>query len=111
MLPVAIDSGRVWLDDRCLNLAAGDLAPGPALLVFRPHDVEVGNHLPGAIPAKVRGSRRHGGLRRLDLQVSGRRDAIEIELSADYGLGRSGRISVLPRRYRLYPASTQTLAS
>jgi sulfate transport system ATP-binding protein len=110
-LRVTIDSGQVWLDHRCLNLAAGDLASGPALLVFRPHDVEVGNHLPGAIPAMVRGSRRHGGSRRLDLQVSGRRDTIEIELHADYSLGRSGRISVLPRNYRLYPASIQIPAS
>jgi hypothetical protein len=38
----------------------------------------------------------------------GRSDRIEIELPADYSLGRSGRISVLPRRYRLYPAPAQT---
>jgi sulfate transport system ATP-binding protein len=110
-LPVEVKSGKVWLDGHSLDLAAGDVAPGPAQLFFRPHDVEVGNDLPGAIPAVVHGLRRHGGARRLDLEISGRGDRIEIELPADYSLARSGRISVLPRRYRLYSAATPTASS
>ena len=39
------------------------------------------------------------------LRSVGRSDRIEIELPADYGLGRSGRISVLPRRYRHLPGA------
>jgi sulfate transport system ATP-binding protein len=54
----------------------------------------------------VQGLRRHGGSRRLDLEIGGREDRVEIELPADYRFARSGRISLLPRRYRLFPAPT-----
>jgi sulfate transport system ATP-binding protein len=107
-LPVRVEGGEVWLGKRSLDLVVGDVPNGPATLFFRPHDVEVGNELPGAIPVEVQGLRRHGGTRRLDLEVSGRRDRIEIELPADLALDLSTGVSMRPRRYRLYPAADQT---
>jgi sulfate/thiosulfate transport system ATP-binding protein len=79
---------------------------GPAQLFFRPHDVEVNKNLSGAIPAMVQGARRHGGVRRLDLEVVGRSDGIEIDLPADFGIDLSEPIGVRPRRYRLYRTPT-----
>ena len=111
VLPVRVEHGKVWLDERPLDLAARDVPAGPARLFFRPQDVEVGNDLTGAIPGLVQALRRHGGARRLDVEVEGRGDRIEIELPADYSLSLSGRIAVRPRRYRLYPAATQTQLS
>jgi sulfate/thiosulfate transport system ATP-binding protein len=107
-LLVNIDSGQIWLDDHFLDLVLGDMTCGPAQLFFRPHDVEVTNNLAGAIPARVQGARRHGGVRRLDLEVVGRSDGIEIDLPADFGIDLSEPIGVRPRRYRLYrtPALT-----
>jgi len=110
-LPVRVDKGKVWLDGQALDLAAGDMASGPAQLFFRPQDVEVGGELQGAIPAVVQGIRRHGGSRRLDLEVAERKDRIEIELPADFGAEISGPIAVRPRRYRLYPAHGETALS
>jgi sulfate transport system ATP-binding protein len=110
-LPVRVVGGGVWLDGHSLDLATGGVPAGPATLFFRPQDVEVGTELPGAIPAVVQGLRRHGGSRRLDLEVSGRRDRIEIELPADFALDLSGNVSVRPRRYRLYPAAGQAALS
>jgi sulfate transport system ATP-binding protein len=110
-LPVRIEEGKAWIDGHSLDLAVDDLASGPAQLFFRPHDVEVNDDLAGAIPATVQGVRRHGGARRLDLVVVGRNDRVEIELPADFGLEISGPIAVRPRRYRVFPAPTQTLAS
>lgn len=107
-LPVRVEGGEVWLGERSLDLVVGDVPNGPATLFFRPHDVEVGNELPRAIPVEVQGLRRHGGTRRLDLEVSGRRDSIEIELPADLALDLSTGVSMRPRRYRLYPAADQT---
>jgi sulfate transport system ATP-binding protein len=101
-LSVNINSGQIWLDEHFLDLAVGDMPSGPAQLFFRPHDVEVKKHLAGAIPAKVQGMRRHGGVRRLDLEVVGRTDGIEIELPTDFGIDLSEPIGVRPRRYRLY---------
>jgi len=111
VLPVRVEHGKVWLDERPLDLAARDVPAGPARLFFRPQDVEVGNDLTGAIPGLVQALRRHGGARRLDVEVEGRGDRIEIELPSDYSLSLSGRIAVRPRRYRLYPAATQTQLS
>jgi sulfate transport system ATP-binding protein len=111
VVPVNVEKGEIWLDGQSLDLAAGDIPSGPASLFFRPQDVEVGAEVPGAIPAVVQGLRRHGGARRLDLEVSGRGDRIEVELPAEQALDLSGRISVRPRRYRLYPASGRSPAS
>jgi sulfate/thiosulfate transport system ATP-binding protein len=105
-LSVNINNGQIWLDDHFLDLAVDDIPSGPAQLFFRPHDVAVTNNLAGAIPAKVQGARRHGGIRRLDLEVVGRSDGIEIDLPADFGVELSQPIGVRPRRYRLFRTST-----
>ena len=109
VLPVNVDGGKVWLDERPLDLPAGDMPDGPARLFMRPHDVEVVESGPGAIPGVVSLIRRHGGSRRIDLEVGARRDRIEIELPADFNRSTSSRITVRPRRWRLYPAEAQLL--
>jgi sulfate/thiosulfate transport system ATP-binding protein len=103
VLPVRVEQGKVWLDERPLDLAAGDTPNGPARLFFRPHDVEVVDATPGAIPGVISVLRRHGGSRRFDIEIGARRDRIEIELPADFSQSVRGRIAVLPRRWRLYP--------
>jgi sulfate/thiosulfate transport system ATP-binding protein len=103
VLPVRVEEGKVWLDERPLDLAAGDTPNGPARLFFRPHDVEVVDAAPGAIAGVVAVLRRHGGARRVDIDTGGRRDRIEIELPADFRQNVRGPIAVLPRRWRLYP--------
>jgi sulfate/thiosulfate transport system ATP-binding protein len=103
VLPVRVEQSKVWLDERPLDLAAGDTPDGPARLFFRPQDVEIVDDAPGAIEGVVSVLRRHGGARRVDIEIGGRGDRIEIELPADYSRNIRGRISVLPRRWRLYP--------
>ena len=105
-LSVNINDGQMWLDDHFLDLDVSDMSYGSAQLFFRPHDVEVNNNLSGAIPVKVQGARRHGGVRRLDLEVVGRKDNIEIDLPTDFGVDLSEPIGVRPHRYRLYRTPT-----
>jgi sulfate transport system ATP-binding protein len=109
-LPVNINNGQIWLDDHFLELDVGDMPSGPAQLFFRPHDVEVNKNLSGAVPAMVQGVRRHGGVRRRDLEVAGRSDVMEIDLPADFGIDLSEPIGVRPRRYRLYRTATTLTA-
>ena len=104
VLPVNIEQGKIWLDGHALDLPADDAPSGEARLYFRPHDVVVSDELAGAIPGEILAFRRHGGTRRVDLEVSGR-DRIEIELPADFSHGLSGWLGIRPRRYRLFPAS------
>src|SRR5512147_1768784 len=105
VLPVRVAQGRVWLDEKLLDLSAGETPNGPARLFLRPHDVDVVDSKPGAILGEVRVLRRHAGLRRADVEVGQKRDRIEIELPADLSLNHAGKVAFLPRRYRLYPAS------
>ena len=40
-LPVRVENGELWLDDRTIGIAAPNLPEGQATLYFRPHDVEL----------------------------------------------------------------------
>ena len=64
--------------------------------------MEVKRDTRGAIPGTV-SLRRQGGSRRLDLEVNGNGDRIEIEVPANFDTV-FGEVSVLPRRFRVYPA-------
>ena len=105
VLPVRVEQGKVWLDEKPLDLLPGDVPSGPAKLFLRPHDVEVVDDEPGAISGEVAVLRRHAGLRRVDLEVGTGRSRIEIELPADLSLNLARTIAFRPRRYRLFPAS------
>jgi sulfate transport system ATP-binding protein len=102
-LPVRVDGGKLWLDQHPLDLSPGDIPNGPARLFLRPHDVEVVDDPRGAIPGVVSFLRRQGGSRRLDLEVNGHGDRIEIEVPAELS-DLTGEIAVRPRRFRVFSA-------
>jgi sulfate transport system ATP-binding protein len=102
MVPVRVEHGKIWIDDEPLDLATVDVPSGPARLYFRPHDVEIGEAAAGVIQGQITMQRRHGGSRRLDLDIGGGKGSVEIELPADFSQRTSGPIGVRPRRWRLY---------
>ena len=102
VLPVRVEQGKVWLDGRPLDLAAGKFPNGPAQLHLRPHDVDVVNGKDGAIPGTVSMLRRHGGSLRVELEIGDEGHRIEIELPPDFSQGLRAPIAVLPRRWQLY---------
>ena len=102
-LPVRVDQGKLWLDQHPLDLPPGNVPNGPARLFLRPHDVDLVSDTRGAIPGIISFLRRQAGSRRLDLQVNGHGDRIEIEVPADFN-HVSGEVAVMPRRFRVYPA-------
>jgi sulfate/thiosulfate transport system ATP-binding protein len=105
-LPVRVAQGKIALDELPLTLDPWGCPDGPARLFFRPQDVAVGSDLPGAIPGTIAAIRRHGGARRLDVAVGRAGHRIEIELPAQFEGQVGGRISLVPRRWRLYPEAS-----
>ena len=102
-LPVEIENGEVWTGGRAIGLSAGDTPRGKATLYFRPHDIELVSD--GAALAGVAAStRRVGGTRRVELEIGGNAERVEIDLPFDHPAGENTRIAFRPKRWRLYPA-------
>jgi len=103
-LPVRIEDGRLFLDDRPIEIGATG-TDGPRTLVFRPHDVELPGARPGGIAGRIIAERRHGASRRLDVEIGMRRHRIEIDVPANHPRSNKGdRIFVLPTRWWLFDA-------
>jgi sulfate transport system ATP-binding protein len=103
-LPVEIENDELWVGGRAIGLSAQGTAKGSATLYFRPHDVELveeGAALAGVVAA----SRRVGGTRRVELEVGGNPQRIEIDLPFDHPAGAKSRIAFRPKRWRLFPAA------
>ena len=109
VLPVRIERGVIWLADRNIGLKAEGAAAGEAnceaQLFFRPHDVELREGGGGCIAGTVVASRRSGGKRRVELEVGGARDRIEIEIPAEHPASEKSRIAFRPRHWKLFPVS------
>ncbi|ODR98127.1 sulfate ABC transporter ATP-binding protein [Methyloceanibacter methanicus] len=101
-LPVRVKGGKVWFDDRRLDLPVRDLADGQGRLFLRPHDVEVVADDRDAITGVVTAVRRHGGSRRFELGVGETQERIEVELPSLAEQTVGSKISVLPQRWRIY---------
>ena len=72
------------------------------MLFFRPHDVELvedGAALAGVVVA----SRRVGGTRRVELEIGGLPERVEIDLPFDHPAGEKSRIAFRPKRWRVFP--------
>jgi len=104
-LPVRVEGGEIWLDDRMIGLRAPDAPEGPAALYFRPHDVEIRDGCAGCIAGTVIASRRVAGTRRVELEIGGGGHVVEIELPVDHPAAEKSRIAFRPGRWKLYPAA------
>ncbi len=105
-LPVTADAGKLFLDDRPLDLAGTPDIAGKRTLVFRPHHVDVMGQKPGGIAGWVISERRHGAVRRLEVEIGESRHRIEVDVRADEPKSKKGdRISVLPNRWWLFDSA------
>ncbi|MHB1103498.1 MAG: sulfate/molybdate ABC transporter ATP-binding protein [Devosia sp.] len=101
-LPVEVENKELWVGGRAIGLPAPDEATGTTNLYFRPHDVELvedGAALAGVVAA----SRRVGGTRRVELEIGGGKERVEIDLPFDHPAGEKTRIAFRPKRWRLFP--------
>ena len=101
-MPVSVENHELWVGGRAIGLPAPNDAGGAARLFFRPHDVELvddGAALAGVVAA----SRRVGGTRRVELEIGGLPERVEIDLPFDHPAGEKTRIAFRPKRWRVFP--------
>ena len=104
-LPVKVDNGELWIADRSIGLAAPDDVPnGDATLFFRPQDVELLEGCGGCIAGTIAATRRVAGTRRVELEIGGERQRVEIELPVGHPAPHKSRVAFRPRRYKVFPA-------
>ncbi|SDO45131.1 sulfate/molybdate ABC transporter ATP-binding protein [Phyllobacterium sp. OV277] len=101
-LAVRIESGEIWLTDRALGIKS-DVPDGEAALYFRPHDVELVDGCGGCIAGTVIASRRVGATRRVELEIGGAAERVEIEIPADHPAKEKSRIAFRPKHWRVFP--------
>ena len=101
-LPVRIEDGQLWVQDRTIGLRAEGAPAGDGTLHFRPHDVELLDGCGGCIAGVVVASRRVAGSRRVELEVGSAGNRVEIELPADHRAAERSRIAFRPRRWKLF---------
>ena len=101
-LPVRLEDGQVWLDDRPIGLSS-DLT-GQGTLFFRPHDIEIVDGCGGCISGLVIASRRHAGTRRLELELGAARHRVEVDVPADHPASAKSALSFRPTHWKIYPA-------
>ena len=102
-LPVTVEGDEVWISDRTIGLRAPGVRAGPALLYFRPHDIELTDGCGGCIAGTVANSRRVAGTRRVELEVGGSREKVEIELPIDHPAAQKSRVAFRPKKWKLFP--------
>lgn len=104
-LPVKVEDDQVWLAERPVGLSAPGLPAGPGILFFRPHDIELLDGCSGCIAGTVVASRRVAGTRRVELEIGGQRDRVEIELPVDHPAAQKSRVAFRPRKWKVFPQS------
>jgi sulfate transport system ATP-binding protein len=102
VIPVEVRGGCVVFEGECLDVPRTDRADGPALLGFRPHHVVQREMQGGSLGARIVGSRRAGGWRRLDVEAGRARQRLQFDLPDDPASVRRGTLWVLPDRHLLF---------
>jgi sulfate transport system ATP-binding protein len=105
-LPVEIADGQVTLAGRPIGLAAGDAAPGPARLLFRPADVELVAPDAG-ISGAVTACHRIAARRRVALAIDGVSEGVEIDLPHDQPAAPGTRLHFRPSAWRIFAAEKE----
>ena len=101
-LPVRVENGQLWLEDRSIGVSAPGEPQGPAELYFRPHDIDLLDGCGGCLAGVVTISRRVAGTRHVELDIAGSTRRIEIELPADVAAAPGTRIAFRPNRWKLF---------
>jgi len=103
-LPVRVERGEVWLQDRSIGVQAPEVPDGEALLYFRPHDVDLLDGCGGCIAGTVAAGRRVAGTRRVELEIGGEQHRVEIEIPVENPAAARSRVAFRPKKWKVFPA-------
>ncbi len=101
-LPVKVESGELWIADRATGLSAQGVPDGQATLYFRPHDIELLDGCGGCIAGTVAAGRRVAGTRRVELEIGGERQRVEIELPIGHPAAQKSRVAFRPKKWKVF---------
>ncbi len=101
-LPVMVQGGTIYLDERPIGSAPANAGDGARTLAFRPHDVAFLDGDALGIAGVVVSELRHGPTRRLAVEVGQKRHRIEVDVAADIASKKGGRVVIVPRAFRLF---------
>ncbi|WP_319498501.1 sulfate/molybdate ABC transporter ATP-binding protein [uncultured Cohaesibacter sp.] len=107
-LPVRVEKGQIWFDD-CPTGLASDRA-GAGLLFFRPHQVEIAPEGSRCLEARVIGSRRLAGTRRLELLVGQSNRHVEIDVPLEHPVAQKQVVFFRPKVWTLFPTGDKEQA-
>jgi sulfate transport system ATP-binding protein len=102
IVPVRIENGQLWIEDRSIGIGAPGEQDGPAQLYFRPHDIELLDGCGGCIAGLVMASRRVAGTRHVELDIGAAQGKVEIELPPEKIAADRSRIAFRPTRWKLF---------
>ncbi|GGA67816.1 sulfate/thiosulfate import ATP-binding protein CysA [Nitratireductor aestuarii] len=106
-LPVRVDNGQIWLQDRTIGLTDPTAPNGPATLFFRPHDIELVEGCGGCLAGTVVTSRRVAGTKHVELEIGGAQHRIEVELPIEHPAATKSRLAFRPKRWKVFSAQEQ----
>ncbi len=102
ILPVRVENGQLWIEDRSIGISAPGEDDGDAQLYFRPHDIELLDGSGGCIAGLVTASRRVAGTRHVELDIVASQGKVEIELPPEKTATDRSRIAFRPTRWKLF---------
>lgn len=100
-LDVSVKARTLYLGDTPLDLQS-EQADGNAVLYFRPHDVKLTEGSEASINGTVVASRRVGATRRVELEINGTDNRVEIEIPADHPAKVGSPLGFLPKHWRVF---------
>ncbi|MDZ4790332.1 MAG: sulfate/molybdate ABC transporter ATP-binding protein [Hyphomicrobiales bacterium] len=106
MLPVHVQSGAIELNSHGLKLDARGAPEGPANFYARPDDFRITSLNDTHLRGRVKGVRRFGSIRRLDVEIDSKNGVAMIETSFPTGFEPTvgDEIGLYPERYRVFSA-------
>ena len=105
-LPVKVENGEIWLADRPIGLCRAACARGRCDRCSSARTMSnCWTAAAAASPARSPPAAASPARSRVELEIGGERQRVEIELPVDHPAAQKSRVAFRPRRWKLFPAA------